>query len=170
MEQPMNSTRLIDAYIGLGSNLNNPHRQVISALGELNEIHSSYLYAFSSLYESRPMGPADQPVYVNAVAWLKTKLDAHSLLSELHTIENKHGRKRDGEHWGPRTLDLDILVYGNYQLKSQALTIPHPGIKYREFVLYPLHEVNKNLMIPNLGAIHRLKARCYANGLTKLQI
>ena len=164
------SALLIDAYIGLGSNLKNPHYQVASALEQLDQINSSQLYAFSSLYQSRPMGPADQPSYVNAVAWLKTKLDAHTLLKALQSIENNHGRTRDGEHWGPRTLDLDILVYGNYRLKSQSLTIPHPGIKYREFVLYPLHEVNKNLIIPHLGAIHRLKSRCYANGLTRLQL
>ena len=161
---------MVDAYIGLGSNLNNPHEQVLSALEQLNQIQSSYLHAFSSLYLSRPMGPADQPSYVNAVAWLKTKLHAHTLLKALQAIENTHGRTRNGEHWGPRTLDLDILVYGNYQYDNQSLTVPHPGIKYREFVLYPLHEVNKNLMIPQLGALHRLKPRCYANGLTRLQL
>ncbi len=170
MTKQTNNALIIDAYIGLGSNLQNPHAQVLTALEQLNEIDSSYLHSFSSLYQSRPMGPADQPSYVNAVAWLKTKLDAHSLLNALQSIENAHDRTRDGEHWGPRTLDLDILVYGNYQLKSQSLTVPHPGIRYREFVLYPLHEVNKNLMIPNLGAIHRLKPRCYANGLTRLQL
>tara|TARA_R110002096_G_scaffold131101_2_gene280787 strand:- start:385 stop:735 length:351 start_codon:yes stop_codon:yes gene_type:complete len=116
------------------------------------------------------MGPPDQPPYVNAVAWLTTRLTAHSLLLKLQSIENEHGRIRKGEHWGPRTLDLDILVYGNYMIKNQALTVPHPGIKYREFVLYPLHEVNKNLMIPSLGAIHRIQPRCYANGLTRLSI
>ncbi len=164
------SHMLVDAYIGLGSNLKNPHSQVVSALEQLSLIPSSNLHSFSSLYMSRPMGPPDQPSYVNAVAWLQTRLDPHTLLQALQSIENEHGRVRTGEHWGPRTLDLDILIYGNYILKSQALTIPHPGIKFREFVLYPLHEVNKNLMIPTLGAIHRLKPRCYANGLTRLQL
>lgn len=118
---------------------------------------------------SRPMGPPDQPPYINAVAWLKTRLTADTLLTALQSIENQHGRMRSGEHWGPRTLDLDILVYGKIMHKSQSLTIPHPGIKSREFVLYPLHEVAKNLMIPNLGAVHRLKPRCYANGLIRLK-
>ena len=160
----------IDAYIGLGSNLQNPYYQVASALEQLSLIPHCDLHSFSSLYSSRPMGPPDQPPYVNAVAWLKTRLDAHALLNQLQTIENEHGRRRDGERWGPRTLDLDILVYGNYTLRSQVLSVPHLGIKSREFVLYPLHEVNKNLMIPHLGAIHRIQPRCYANGLTKLPL
>jgi 2-amino-4-hydroxy-6-hydroxymethyldihydropteridine diphosphokinase len=159
-----------DAYIGIGSNLENPFLQVTSAIIQLASIDESELHSFSSLYLSRPMGPPDQPPYVNAVAWLKTRLDAHSLLHKLQTIENEHDRTRDGERWGPRTLDLDILIYGNYSFKSQELTIPHPGIKSREFVLYPLREVNKNLMIPNLGAIHRIQPRCYANGLTRLSL
>ena len=166
----MRNQFITDAYIGIGSNLQNPFLQVASAIEQLALIDLSDLHSFSSLYSSRPMGPPDQPPYVNAVAWLRTRLDAHSLLIKLQAIENEHGRTRNGERWGPRTLDLDILVYGNYSLKSQTLTVPHPGIKTREFVLYPLHEVNKNLMIPNLGAIHRLQPRCYTNGLTRLPL
>jgi len=161
---------ITDAYIGIGSNLQNPFLQVASAIEQLSLIDETALHSSSSLYSSRPMGPPDQPPYVNAVAWLNTRLDAHTLLLRLQAIENEHGRTRDGERWGPRTLDLDILVYGNYTVKSQVLTVPHPGIKSREFVLYPLHEVNKNLIIPTLGAIHRLQPRCYANGLTRLPL
>ena len=160
----------INAYIGLGSNLQDPIRQVSDALLRLSQLDNTSLHAISSLYSSRPMGPANQPPYINAVAWLKTKLDAHVLLNALQSIENEHGRVRQGEHWGPRTLDLDILVYGNYKLKSQALKVPHPGIKWREFVLYPLREVNKNLMIPGLGVIHRIQPRCYSNGLIRLPL
>ena len=160
----------INAYIGLGSNLQDPIAQVSDALLQLTQLENTSLHAFSNLYSSRPMGPPNQPPYINAVAWLKTKLDAHALLKELQSIENKHGRVRQGEHWGPRTLDLDILVYGNYKLKSQALKVPHPGIKWREFVLYPLRDVNKNLMIPGLGVIHRLQPRCYSNGLIRLPL
>ncbi|MFK8026936.1 MAG: 2-amino-4-hydroxy-6-hydroxymethyldihydropteridine diphosphokinase [Gammaproteobacteria bacterium] len=166
----MRNQFITDAYIGIGSNLKNPFLQVASAIEQLALIDLSDLHSFSSLYSSRPMGPPDQPPYVNAVAWLRTRLDAQSLLIKLQAIENEHGRTRNGERWGPRTLDLDILVYGNYSFKSQTLTVPHPGIKTREFVLYPLHEVNKNLMIPNLGAIHRLQPRCYTNGLTRLPL
>jgi|TARA_B110000238_G_scaffold199953_1_gene248473 2-amino-4-hydroxy-6-hydroxymethyldihydropteridine diphosphokinase len=166
----MRNNFITDAYVGIGSNLQNPFLQVASAIEQLSIIDETKLHSFSSLYSSRPMGPPDQPPYVNAVAWLKTRQNAHSLLLTLQAIENEHGRTRDGERWGPRTLDLDILVYGNLTLRSQVLTVPHPGIKSREFVLYPLHEVNKNLMIPNLGAIHRIQPRCYANGLTRLPL
>ncbi len=166
----MRNQFITDAYIGIGSNLHNPLLQVVSAIDQLASIDESELHSFSSLYASRPMGPPDQPPYINAVAWLKTRLDAHSLLLTLQAIENTHGRTRDGERWGPRTLDLDILIYGNFTLKSQSLTVPHPGIKSREFVLCPLHEVNKNLIIPTLGAIHRIQPRRYANGLTRLPL
>ena len=160
----------IDAYIGLGSNLQNPQKQIASALLQLDLLPQSSLYMHSSLYLSRPMGPADQPAYINAVAWLKTRLQPRTLLCELQAIELQHGRERKSEQWGPRTLDLDILVYGNFSHTSQDLTIPHPGIKWREFVLYPLHEINKNLMIPGLGTVHRLKQRCQSNGLIKLHL
>jgi len=160
----------IDAYIGLGSNLQDPVIQVSSAILQMTQLPHTSLHSFSNLYSSRPMGPPDQPSYINAVAWLKTRLSAHALLKQLQSLENVHGRIREGAHWGPRTLDLDILVYGNNKLKSQTLNVPHPGIKLREFVLYPLHEVNKNLMIPGLGAVHRIQPRCYPNGLIKLPL
>ena len=159
---------LVDAYIGLGSNLQNPIAQVSSAIEELSLIAHTSLEDFSSLYQSRPMGPSDQPAYINAVARLKTRLTPESLLSELQIIEKAHGRIRLDTRWGPRTLDLDILVYGNFCLSSQDLTIPHPGVKWREFVIYPLHEINKNLMIPKLGAIHRIKQKCQSKGLIRL--
>ncbi len=166
----MRNLYLTDAYIGIGSNLQDPIAQVSSAIIQLAELEATSLNRFSNLYSSRPMGPADQPPYINAVAWLKTRLDAATLLSQLQSIENLHGRIRQGAHWGPRTLDLDILVYGNYMIKNQSLSVPHPGIKWREFVIYPLHEVNKNLMIPGLGRVHRLQARCYPNGLIRLPL
>lgn len=161
---------ITDAYIGLGSNLQDPVTQISSAIIQLDLLPNSSLYTCSSLYLSRPMGPPDQPAYINAVAHLKTRLQPSVLLSELQTIELEHGRERKSEQWGPRTLDLDILVYGNYSLISQDLTIPHPGIKWREFVLYPLHEINKNLMIPSLGTVHRIKQRCQSKGLIKLHL
>lgn len=159
-----------DAYIGIGSNLQDPISQVSSAILELTQLPHSSLYSFSNLYSSRPMGPPDQPPYINAVARIKTRLSPQSLLDRLQWLENEHGRVREGDHWGPRTLDLDILVYGNNKLNSQELSIPHPGMKYREFVLYPLHEVNKNLMIPGLGVVNRIQANCYPNGLIRLPL
>jgi 2-amino-4-hydroxy-6-hydroxymethyldihydropteridine diphosphokinase len=161
---------LTDVYIGLGSNLNQPLKQITTALMQIDEIDQTVLQNISSMYLSRPMGPKDQPPYINAVARIATRLSPHQLLAHLNRIENEHGRSREGEHWGPRTLDLDILVYGNLSIKDQSLSIPHPGIKRREFVLYPLHEVNKNLMIPNLGLISRIKSRRYVNGLRRLQL
>ena len=161
---------LTDAYIGLGSNLNQPLKQVITALAQIDEIEQTMLQNYSSMYISRPLGPKDQPPYINAVAQIATRLTPHELLFHLKRIENEHGRMREGERWGPRTLDLDILVYGNISIKEQSLIIPHPGIKQREFVLYPLHEVNKNLMIPNLGLVSRIKSRCYINGMRRLQL
>ena len=166
----MRNLYLTDAYIGLGSNLQDPLGQVTLAILQLAQLKDTTLHTFSSFYASRPMGPPDQPPYINAVAWLKTRLEPHALLEQLQRLENEHGRVRKGEHWGPRTLDLDILVYGNNKLKSQILNVPHPGIKEREFVLYPLHEVNKNLIIPGLGAVHRIQPRCYPNGLIRLPI
>ena len=166
----MLNQKVTDAYIGLGSNLQNPIQQITTAIEQLMQLPNSVLHTHSSLYLSRPMGPPDQPAYINAVAWLKTRLHATTLLAELQNIERQHGRLRKTERWGPRTLDLDILVYGNYSIKNQELTIPHPGIKWREFVLYPLHEINKNLMIPGLGSVHRITQRCASNGLTKLYL
>ena len=161
---------LTDAYIGLGSNLNHPLKQIAAALTQIDEIDQTVLQNISSMYLSRPMGPQDQPPYVNAVAHIATQLTPYELLLHLNRIEIEHGRLRQGARWGPRTLDLDILVYGNLSFKDQALTIPHPGIKSREFVLYPLHEVNKNLMIPNLGLVSRIKSRRYVNGMRRLQL
>ena len=164
------STGLItQCYIGLGSNLDNPHRHILDAFSDLDNIPASELISFSSLYCSRPMGPQDQPPYVNAAAHLHTHLDANDLLDELQRIESAHGRERKDEQWGPRTLDLDILLFGNQTINNQRLTVPHPGISQREFVLYPLHELDKNLMIPNLGRIYRIKPRCYRNGLIQLK-
>lgn len=158
---------ITDAYIGLGSNLDDPYSHIAHATYELNELPYSSLHTVSSIYKSKPMGPPDQPPYANAVARIKTRLPALDLLHMLQALENSHGRVRK-QHWGPRTLDLDVLVYGNIQTTSKELTIPHPGIKYREFVIYPLHEINKNLMIPGLGAVHRIQENCYANGLIQL--
>lgn len=165
-----NNLFLTDAYIGLGGNLEGPIDHVSSAILQLTQLPHTSLHSFSNLYSSRPMGPPDQPPYINAVARLKTRLPAHTLLKQLQSLENVHGRVRKGEHWGPRTLDLDILVYGNNKIKNQSLNVPHPGIKYREFVLYPLHEVNKHLMIPGLGVVHRQRGRCYPNGLIRLPL
>lgn len=123
--------------------------------------------AYSSLYKSPPMGPPDQPEYINAVAQLDTELSPEALLEALLALEKRHGRER-GEKWGPRSLDLDILLYGNEQIDNERLTIPHPGLPERAFVLYPLQEIDKDLTIPGQGPLRDLLARCPRGGLERL--
>jgi 2-amino-4-hydroxy-6-hydroxymethyldihydropteridine diphosphokinase len=139
------------AYIGIGSNLDDPVRQVQDALEELDAIPDSMLIAKSSLYSSRPMGPGEQPDYVNAVAALDTLLSAQDLLAELQKIEGRLGRDRGAEKWGPRVIDLDLLLYGNNRIDSDGLVVPHPGLHERDFVIIPLAEIAGNLNIPGRG-------------------
>ncbi len=155
-------------YIGLGSNLDDPKRQVRKALHALTSLPGSTLCRYSSLYRSPPMGPQDQPDYINAVAELETSLSAAELLSLLQAIENQQGRVRGAVRWGPRTLDLDILIYGQAQIKAPELTVPHPGIAERPFVLYPLAEIAPDLEIPGRGALQELLDRCPPRGLERL--
>lgn len=141
------------AYVGLGSNLNGPTGQLDSALDLLAAIPSTRLVARSSLYRSAPLGGIEQPDYVNAVAALLTRLTARPLLDALQQIEKQRGRERGGVRWGPRVLDLDLLVHGSHQIEEPGLTIPHPGIAERNFVLLPLRELAPELVIPGLGRI-----------------
>jgi 2-amino-4-hydroxy-6-hydroxymethyldihydropteridine diphosphokinase len=148
------------AYVGLGSNLNGPVDQVTCALDELGEIPDSCCFACSRLYSSKPMGSLDQPDYVNAVAGLSTRLEAYALLEHLQRIEAVHGRIRQ-EHWGPRTLDLDLLLYGEQVIDTATLKVPHPGLHLRAFVLYPLREIAPAaLHVPGRGILNRLVEQC----------
>jgi 2-amino-4-hydroxy-6-hydroxymethyldihydropteridine diphosphokinase len=138
------------AYIGLGSNLNNPLQQVRSAIQQLADEPAVNLHAVSRFYTSQPMGPQDQPDYVNAVIALNTSLAAPDLLQILFKIEWQHGRERHQQiRWGARTLDLDLLLYGDTQLHTPDLQIPHPGICQRAFVLLPLLDIAPKLSLPN---------------------
>jgi len=157
----------VDAYIGLGSNLQDPETQVKGALQQLADLGHCHLLKTSSLYRSPPMGPEDQPDYVNAVAMLRTTLSAEDLLDTLQAIERQHARVRE-RHWGPRTLDLDLLLYGQAVIDSARLTVPHPGVAERNFVLYPLAEINSALMVPGQGEVQALLANCPDTGLTTL--
>jgi 2-amino-4-hydroxy-6-hydroxymethyldihydropteridine diphosphokinase len=143
------------AFIGLGSNLDNPREQVIAAFRELAETDGIRLLARSSLYLSEPLGPQDQPDFINAAAVIETSLDPLSLLEVLLTIEQKHARKRE-RHWGPRTLDLDLLLYDDERIQHPDLTVPHPAIAERSFVLLPLREIAPQLVIPGLGSVSSL--------------
>lgn len=156
-------------YIAIGSNLNNPIQQAEKALETLKSIPASKLLAVSSLYGSKPMGPADQPNYVNAVALLETSLSPLELLDNTQRIELEQGRIRKDERWGPRTLDLDILLYGELVIDSKRLTVPHYGMKVREFVIYPLLEIAPDLVMPDGTLIREIAEKLDLKGLTKLK-
>lgn len=157
----------VQVYIGLGSNLDKPEQQISSALKKLNEIKDSHLIKDSGLFKSPPMGPKDQPDYLNAAALIETTLDAETLLDCLQLIENNHGRVRN-RHWGERTLDLDILLYGNEIINTERLTVPHVGLTQREFVLYPLQRINDQLNVPGKGNIMDLIKACPVSGIEYL--
>jgi len=157
------------AYIGLGSNLENPVGQVKVALGELNNLPQTRLRLQSSLYQSAPMpmSPANQPDYINAVAALETSLAADDLLSALQGLELLHHRVRK-ERWGPRSLDLDLLLYGDECIVSEHLTVPHPGLTERVFVLLPLFEIAPALRLPDNRSLADLVEQCGSDGLTRI--
>src|SRR5215469_159135 len=156
------------AYIGVGSNLEDPRRQVPAAFERLRQLSRTQLVLTSRLYRSRPFGPVPQPDYINAVAGVLTQLDPPALLSELHAIERAMGRPERHEHWGPRIIDLDILAYGSERRSEPTLTVPHPGIVERNFVLYPLADIAPELELPGLGRVADLAAAITPEGLTQL--
>lgn len=167
-EEANSDSPAILSYIGLGSNLANPVQQIESARLAIKQLPGVSEQAFSGLYRSKPMGPQDQPDYVNAVMAIATRLTSLELLRALQAIEAQQGRIRYGERWGPRTLDLDILLYGEQQIATEDLIVPHPGIAVREFVLYPLREIAPDLTIPGLGRLSALLEHCPANGLQRI--
>ncbi len=157
------------AYVGLGSNLDDPVLQVRRGLAALSALPDTEVVRRSSLYRSPPMGPPDQPDYVNAVCALATRLPAARLFAHLQGIETRHGRVRGPVRWGARILDLDLLLYGDVELFGPELTVPHPGLKERAFVLYPLLEIAPDLEVPDLGTIASLIERCPPAGLVKIE-
>jgi 2-amino-4-hydroxy-6-hydroxymethyldihydropteridine diphosphokinase len=160
---------MFEVYIGLGSNLMNPEEQIRQARMAISKQADIVEIDFSSLYASSPMGPQDQPDYVNAVMRIKTGLSAIELLRVLQEIENNQGRARKGERWGPRSLDLDLLLYADQQVDIPDLIVPHTGLSERAFVLYPLQEIAPdNLFVPGRGALKQLIAQCPLDGLEKL--
>ena len=146
-------------WIGLGANLGDPVAQIRSALRDLDAIAQTRLVRASSLYRSAPWGGVEQPPFVNAVAELETRLSPRELLDALLAIEQRHGRIRDGSRWGPRTLDLDLLVHGNQRIDIDGLTLPHPHLAERAFVLVPLAEIAPDLRVPGIGRVADLLAR-----------
>jgi 2-amino-4-hydroxy-6-hydroxymethyldihydropteridine diphosphokinase len=156
------------AYIGLGSNLNDPIHQIRRARLACAKVSGVRELAFSSLYRSQPMGPQDQPDYINAVMSVETVLSAAALLHELQAIENQQGRVRTSQRWTARTLDLDLLVYGESLINETDLVVPHPGISERAFVLFPLYEIAPDLIVPGKGPISGLIADCPPAGLKRI--
>ena len=150
---------MIRAYVGLGSNLENPRQQVTDALRELKEIPNTNLVEQSKLYRSDPVGPPGQPDYINAVACLETSLEPEKLLDQLQAIEQAHDRVRI-QHWGPRTLDLDLLLFGHLVINTDRLTVPHAFMNERSFVLYPLAEIAPELHLPNGADLKQLLSQC----------
>lgn len=158
----------VDAYIGVGSNLAKPLHQLRAAIDALHHVPQSTLIKSSRLYRSKPMGPQNQPDFINAVVWLETVLEPLSLLKALQAIEEQQGRVREGERWGPRTLDLDLLLYGQQQLTTPVLTIPHYGLKERPFVLYPLLELAPTLVLPGGESVQALVRGCGSGFIAEL--
>ena len=163
------------AFIGLGSNLGNerngifenPKQQLLNAIQSVDNQTTINLLKTSHFYQTKAIGPGDQPDYINAAIKVETSLSANQLLLTLQNIENQQGRVRK-ERWGARTLDLDILVFDQLIENSENLTLPHPRAHERAFVLAPLNDLDANLVIPKLGNISNLLANCSMQGIVKL--
>ena len=155
------------AFVALGANLGQPAEQLRSALREIHAIAGCQVTATSPFYRSVAVGPGEQPDYVNAVTQLETTLDAEALLAELQRIETEHGRTRE-VHWGARTLDLDILLFGDTRSSRAQLTLPHPRMRERNFVLYPLYDLQADLVLPCGTPLESLLASCPDTGLQRL--
>ncbi|MGB6976277.1 MAG: 2-amino-4-hydroxy-6-hydroxymethyldihydropteridine diphosphokinase, partial [Gammaproteobacteria bacterium] len=151
--------RMKRIFVGLGSNLNNPIQQVQSALCELTQLPNTRWIQASSLYRTAPMGVTTQPDFINAVAELYCALNPFDLLAELLALEQQHDRIRK-QHWGERTLDLDLLLYGDEIITCEQLMVPHPGLKQRDFVLVPLAEIAPDLTLPDGEFISVALAHC----------
>lgn len=156
------------AYVALGSNLSDPVRQVETAFAALAGLPATRLVARSSLWRSRPMGPEDQPAFVNAAAGLLTTAGPRALLESLQALERRLGKTPPAVRWGPRVIDLDLLVFGELQLAEPGLRLPHPGLHQRNFVLYPLCEFAAELWVPGLARVRRLREQVAPAGIERL--
>jgi 2-amino-4-hydroxy-6-hydroxymethyldihydropteridine diphosphokinase len=151
-------------FIAMGSNLGEPLTQLRQAMIHLHNLHNTRVIGYSPLYQNPAIGPGEQPDYLNAVVALRTELSASTLLAELQTIELSQGRLR-GELWAARTLDLDILLYGNERIDTPALQIPHPRMLQRNFVLYPLYDLAPDLVLPDGSTLRSHLDSCRSDGL-----
>ncbi len=159
-------SRLVPAYVGLGANLGERRTTLLFAIDELRGLAKNAAIRISPFYRSAPHGPTDQPEYLNAAVSFLSDLTAMQLLGELHALEAVKGRNRaDEQRWGPRTLDLDLLVFGQQSLQTATISVPHPRIAERNFVLLPLSKIAPALDIPGLGNVARLAGLCSKQGV-----
>ncbi|EMH4158344.1 2-amino-4-hydroxy-6-hydroxymethyldihydropteridine diphosphokinase [Serratia marcescens] len=156
---------MIRVYIALGSNLAQPLQQVKAALEALEHLPRTRLVTCSSFYRTKPLGPQNQPDFLNAVVALDTLLPPEQLLDHTQAIERNQGRVRKDKRWGPRTLDLDIMLYGDKVIHTERLTVPHYGLKEREFMLYPLAEIAPDLIFPDGEPLASCLKRVPENGM-----
>jgi 2-amino-4-hydroxy-6-hydroxymethyldihydropteridine diphosphokinase len=156
------------AYVALGSNLSDPVRQVQSAFAALATLPETRFIARSSLWRSRPLGPQDQPEFINAAAGLLTTAEPRALLESLQEVERRLGKTVPAVRWGPRVIDLDLLAVGALEIAEPGLKLPHPGLHQRNFVLYPLCEIAAELWVPGLARVCRLRERTSPAGIERL--
>jgi 2-amino-4-hydroxy-6-hydroxymethyldihydropteridine diphosphokinase len=159
---------MMKAWLGLGSNLQQPDVQLKEALIRLSKIDQLEVLRVSSFYRTPPWGDEQQDEFINAVAEIETSLEPVRLLRALQSIENTMGRQRSGRRWGPRLIDLDILLYGDLQYQSDELVLPHPRISERAFVLVPLCELDEALEVPGCGSVVNLLQKLDCSGISRL--
>lgn len=152
-------------YIAIGSNLGEPLKQAQQAIAALDAIPSTRVVSTSSIYRTKPLGPQDQPDFLNLAVLLETELEPEDLLNHTQKIELDLGRVRKDERWGPRTLDLDIMLFGNRVIHTERLTVPHYGLKEREFMLYPLSDITPSLIFPDGEKLSERLTHVPQNGL-----
>jgi 2-amino-4-hydroxy-6-hydroxymethyldihydropteridine diphosphokinase len=158
----------VPAYVAVGSNLDDPRAQVEAAFEQLAQLPDCRLMARSPLYRSAPLGPQDQPEFVNAAVALLTMLEPSAMLRTLKALEQLMGRGQPIVRWGPRRIDLDLVVYGDVRIETEQLQLPHPGVPSRNFVLYPLSTIAPDLWVPGYGRVRDLAGRVTADGLQRL--
>ena len=156
------------AYVALGSNLSDPRRQVEGAFDSLARLTNARLVARSGLWRSAPLGPQDQPDFVNAAAGLLTTAEPREFLASLRELERRLGKTEPIVRWGPRVIDLDLLVFGDLRVEEAGLTLPHPALPQRNFVLYPLAEIAADLWVPGLARVGRLREEVSPAGIERL--
>ena len=162
------STLWRPAYVAIGSNLESPRERVLEAMERLAALGAAHALVRSHLYLSRPMGPQDQPDYVNAAVGLLTQHNPQEMLAGMLDIERSMGRNR-GERWGPRVIDLDLVWMVDVVVDEPGLTVPHPGVSIRNFVLYPLADIAPTIKIPGMGTVLDLKLRVGGDGISVLE-